>query len=334
MSIKNINLGLCCINTTLRAQKPTITCNRTCRQNTAEIKGIEYIKELVLSNLRDVITILEWNYKNGIKSYRLSSDMFPHLSNPSFGCMPVDKPRYDIEFAREALRLIGLTAKKYDIRLSFHPGQYNQIASKSQHVFDKTCLDLYCHALILDYIEEGICFGDKSAIICIHGGGIYGDKEKTIQKWIERFPMLPENVRNRIALENCEKCYSSEDCLRISELVGVPHIFDIHHYNCYTLLHPDEKQKSEQELMPLIIKTWQKVGKKPYFHISEQGNGRIGHHSDFIKEIPEYMFNLGVDVTLDVEAKAKEKAILKLVYKYNGYDVSAFFDKFENKDCE
>lgn len=317
MSICNLELGLCCINTTLRNQKPSITCNRTCRLETANNKGLDYIKSLVISNLKDVIKILEWNRDNNIKSYRLSSDMFPHLSNPEFGNLCRTKPRYSIDFAHQYLKDIGTFAYNNNIRLSFHPGQYNQIGAKSKNIFDKTSLDLYCHAMILDIIEQDLDFKKNSAIICIHGGGIYGDKPSTISRWCQQFKLLPENVKNRIAIENCEKCYSSEDCLYISNLTGIPHIFDIHHYNCYNILHPNIYQKPPEVLIPLILNTWKKANKKPYFHISEQGlSNHIGHHSDYVENIPKYMF-FDTFCTLDIEAKKKELAILHLLDNYN-----------------
>jgi UV DNA damage repair endonuclease len=89
-----------------------------------------------------------------------------------------------------------------------HPGQYNQIGTKSKSVFDATVDDLTYHANILDYMEL-----DNNSIICIHGGGVYNDKENTIRRWVEKFDDLPRNVKNRIAIENCELSYNIEDCL-------------------------------------------------------------------------------------------------------------------------
>ena len=316
--INNLELGLCCINTELRKKKPTVFVNRTCRLKTVQEKGIEHAKSLALQNLEDALVLLDWCYEHGIKSYRMSSDMFPHAGNPRIGdSSNPTGPRYSLDFARDLLHQIGVHAKEYGIRLSFHPGQYNQVAAKTEKVFNNTVLDLSMHAHILDIIEEELDMGENRAILCIHGGGMYGDKKATSERWIEKFKKLPENVRSRIAIENCEKCYNSEDCLYIANSCGIPHIFDTHHYSCYTLLHPDEKQKPPEELIPQVLETWKKRGLKPYFHISQQGSGRTGHHSDFITEIPQYMLDIPVRVTMDVEAKAKEQAILKLVQIYN-----------------
>ena len=44
---------------------------------------------------------------------------------------------------------------------------------------------------------------------------------------------LPENVRKRLVLENCEKNFSIEDCLEVSDKVNIPVVFDTHHFECY-----------------------------------------------------------------------------------------------------
>lgn len=220
---------------------------------------------------------------------------------------------YSLDFAKPFLYDIGAMAYEYRQRLSMHPGQYNQIGAVSEDIFQKTILELRCHADILDIIEEDLDFDENKGIICIHGGGVYGDKDKTIERWCSNFRRLPENVRNRIAIENCEKCYSVQDCLKISKKLNIPVIFDIHHYECYNMLHPSEDILPLKKVIKKVFKTWHKRGLKPYCHISEQGKGKTGHHSDYISKIPDCFLNAGREFTLDVEAKMKENAIFKLV---------------------
>ena len=77
-----IQLGLCCLNLTLREQKPSVYASRKMIIRTIEEKGIEVLKEKIIQNLKDVLIMIDWNEANGIKVFRLSSDMFPHMSNP------------------------------------------------------------------------------------------------------------------------------------------------------------------------------------------------------------------------------------------------------------
>ena len=43
---------------------------------------------------------------------------------------------------------------------------------------------------------------DDNAIVNIHLGGMYGDKEKTKRRWIEQFDDLPSKIKRRLTIEN------------------------------------------------------------------------------------------------------------------------------------
>jgi len=305
---KSIQLGLCCMNTTLQSQKPSITSSRTVRLNTLETKGFEILKSKIIQNLKDTLVMIDWNEKNGIKVFRVSSELFPHKSNSK-------AVSYDYEFALDLLKEIGNKAKMYNQRITFHPGQYNVIGSPNENVFNNTVLDLTYHAEMLDLMNMG-----KDSVIVVHGGGVYKNKEETIERWCKQYYLLPDIVRKRLVLENCEKNFSIEDCLKISEKINIPVVFDTHHFECYKLLHKDEKFEDPDIYIHEILETWWRRGIKPKFHVSEQGTGKIGHHSNFIETIPEYLLEIpdkfGCDIDIMIEAKLKEQAIFKLYEKY------------------
>lgn len=305
---KPIQLGLVCLNTVLRAQKPfSVFASRKMIIRTVKEKGIAQLKAKITQNLKDVLTMMDWNEENGIKVFRLSSELFPHKSNPKV----VD---YTFDFAKELLKQIGEKSKLYNQRLTFHPGQYNVVGTPSKKAFQQTICDLQYHAEVLALINS------DEAVMVVHGGGVYGDKEATIKRWCEQYQQLPEVVRRFLVLENCEKCFSIEDCLRVSKLVNIPVVFDTHHYACYCKLHPDEDFKPAGEYIPDILDSWVRRRIKPKFHVSEQGSGRVGHHSDYIEELPDYLMEIpkkfGVEIDIMIEAKMKEQAIFKLYEKY------------------
>ena len=320
MENNSIQLGLCCMNTVLRSQKPPVFASRSIILKTFETKGVDHLKEKIIQNLRDVLIMMEWNHRNGIHVFRLSSDIFPHKSNPR-------APEYTFDFAIPLLQEIGRKSKELNQRLTFHPGQYNCIGSPNEQVFLHTIADLKYHADILDLMELG-----KDSVIVVHGGGVYGNKPATKRRWCEQFHKLPENVQRRLVIENCEKNFSIVDCLEISEEVGIPVVFDTHHYTCYKALHPDESIERPDFYIADILKSWRDI--KPKFHISEQGNGKCGHHSDFIETIPKYLldipkqFNVKIDIM--VEAKMKEQAIFRLYHKYYVELGIPFLIKFTN----
>ena len=306
----SIQFGLCCLNIELREKR--IFCSRKPTISTVETKGLEELLNRCRDNARDLVKMIEWNYQHGIRVFRVSSDIFPHFSNPRV-------ERYSLDCVQDILDEAGRLARRYKQRLTFHPGQYNVVGTPDRDAFEKTCRDLDYQAEVLDRLG---CDGDS--VMVVHGGGIYGDKSKTIERWVEQFSQLSERVRRRLVLENCEKCFSIEDCLKVSERIRIPVVFDTHHFDCYKKLHPKEMFKDAADYMMAVLETWRRREIKPKFHVSEQGKGRIGHHSDYIEEIPKYLLEIperyGVDIDIMIEAKMKEKAIARLYKKYPELD--------------
>ena len=124
--------------------------------------------------------------------------------------------------------------------------------------FKQTICDLSYHAEVLDRMEMG-----NDSVMVVHGGGVYGDKEKTIERWCENYNKLPNMIKKRLVLENCERCFSIKDCLRVSQKVNIPVVFDTHHFTCYKKLHPDEEFEPESYYIPDILKSWNKRQIKP-----------------------------------------------------------------------
>lgn len=301
-----IRLGLCCINTRLREKG--IFCSRTTPRSHYTVKKA---KELALQNIADIIKMVEWNSEKGIQCLRLSSDIFPHYTDP-------EVEPYTLEFAEAALREAGEAARRCQQRVVMHPGQFNQVGAKDPEVFEKTCRELEMHAWILDTM--GI---DQDGVLCVHGGGLYGDREATTERWIRQFSELPPCVQKRLAIENCERCYSVEDCLTISHACNIPLIFDNHHFECFRLIYPSHPISSTtaHEWIPKVLETWKRRGIRPLFHISEQRKAaRIGAHSDLIETLPDYYEEIprkyNVEIDIEVEAKWKEQAIFHLYDRY------------------
>ena len=88
------------MNLTLREQKPPVYASRTMVMRKIQEDGIDKLKERIIENLKDVLTMMDYNEENGIKVFRLSSEMFPHKSNPKV-------EDYDFDFAKDLLKQIG-----------------------------------------------------------------------------------------------------------------------------------------------------------------------------------------------------------------------------------
>jgi UV DNA damage endonuclease len=318
----NIRLGLCCICNCIRedsrdwliqndliSERPRAKVPLFCSRSTVR-KGftVEKAKQMATQNCKDLEMMLKWCTQNGIYHYRMSSEMFPHFNDP-------ETPRYTMDFAQELLTTAGDYAASRSMRLTMHPGQFVLVSARDPIIFENSQRDLEMHAEILDRMKLG-----PDSVLCIHGGGTYGDKENTMRRWIEQFDDLPKNVKSRVAIENCEKNYNVRDCLEISEATGVPVIYDSHHYKCYDMYHPNETQEPIEDMLPEIIESWS--GRKMLCHVSDQAQGKaVGAHHDYVQEIPKHLLSIpmehGVGLDIEVEAKAKEAAIFKLYSKYN-----------------
>ena len=92
--------------------------------------------------------MIQWNEDNGIKVFRLSSELFPHKTNPKI-------ESYDLDFAKEHLQKVGELAKSYNQRLTFHPGQFNVLATLNKSALKMTLNDLMYHSQVLDMMGLG-----------------------------------------------------------------------------------------------------------------------------------------------------------------------------------
>jgi UV DNA damage endonuclease len=295
-----MNLGYACINMTLGSQKPKITTNRSMIKKTFLEKGIPYASELGIQNCRDLVEVIKWNHQNGINFFRMSSDLFPWASEYPLSSLP--------HYNRICNLMAGAgnLAKKYNQRITSHPGPFNVLVSPREHVVENTIRDLSIHGEVFDMMGLSRTPYNK---LNIHCNGVYGDKISAMNRFCKNFERLPESVQTRLTVENDDKAsmYSVKDLMYIHERIGIPIVFDYHHHKFCT------GDLSEEEALNLAVSTWPE-GITPAVHYSESKalnenlNVKPQAHSDYIKEIPN---TYGLDVDIMVEAKAKELTILE-----------------------
>ena len=298
------NIGYCCINTELRKQD--IYSGRTCRKATWQEKGLDYVGELGLQNLRDLFKMLQWNERQGIKLFRIGSDIFPWSSEYEYK----DLPQYDK--ACMLLRAIGDFAVKYGHRLSFHPGPFNILGSTKPEVVERTIVDLDHHSQLFDLMGFAPSPYNK---INIHIGASYGEKQATLERWMDNFRRLHPNTQKRLTLENDDRStlYTIADLMQVHEKCNIPLVFDYHHHNC----HPGDL--NVEQALVLAISTWPE-GITPVVHYSSsrrlnEDNGvKVTAHADYIYET---INTYGHKLDIQLEAKAKEQALLKYRNKTN-----------------
>ena len=299
-----MNLGYACINTELNSRKgdDRITTNRSMIKRTFQEKGLEYTSELVLQNVTDLYSIIEWNEQNNIKFFRLSSEMFPWASEyyQDWDNFP------NIEKIKSILQDCGNLATKYGHRITSHPGPFNVLVSPNENVVQNTITDLTIHADVFEFMGLSRTPYNK---LNIHCNGVYGDKESAMDRFCKNFERLPESVQSRLTVENDDKAsmYSVQDLYDgIYKRVGIPIVFDYHHHGFCT------GDLTEQKALELAISTWPD-DIVPAVHYSESRRReqldesiRPQAHSDYITD---YINTYGHRVDIMVEAKHKELAV-------------------------
>ncbi|KAK7740952.1 UV-damage endonuclease [Cytospora paraplurivora] len=354
-------LGYACLNTYLRAAKPTIFSSRTCRiasiiehrhpladpsqaehptknrpdrTKEADIAlGQKYVEELGLANARDIVKMLQWNDKYGIKFMRLSSEMFPFAGHEEYG--------YKLApFASEVLAEVGKVAAELGHRLTTHPGQYTQLGSPRKEVVSNAIRDLEYHDEMLSLLKLPPQ-QDRDAIMILHMGGTFneaGGKPATLDRFRKNYALLSDSIKRRLVLENDDVAWSVHDLLPICEELNIPLVLDYHHHNI--VFDPEQCREgtydiSQPEISVRITATWTRKNIKQKMHYSEPCAGAVTprdrrKHSPRVATLPP----CPPDMDLMIEAKDKEQAVFELMrrFKLPGHEKIADVIAFERED--
>lgn len=291
-----IRLGLCC-----KFFKEDISF-REVRfihiKNKSKLERRAKFNEVILHNLYSLLKALDYCDENGILAFRVSSTLLPLYTHPE--CEYQLEDLEDFEKIFTLFRQAKLFAEKRNIRLTFHPDQFVILNSPSETVHQNAVKDLLYHNMVSDLLGADV--------INIHAGGVYGDKNVALKRLKKNVLELPREVREKLSFENDDKSYSPEDLIPVCEELKIPFVYDIHHHRCL------QDTMSFVEASRRGFQTW---NREPLFHISSPKEGWDGpkphRHHDYIdiKDFPSIWHELG-DFTLDIEAKAKELAVLKI----------------------
>ncbi|GKU18965.1 unnamed protein product [Fusarium langsethiae] len=336
-------LGYACLNTYLRNATPAVFSSRTCRiasiiehrhplanlnepehatknrpdksQPADNERGLKYVQELGLANARDIVKMIRWNVKYGIRFMRLSSEMFPFASHQEYG--------YKLApFASKVLAEAGKVAGELNHRVTTHPGQFTQIGSPRKEVVTAAIRDLEYHDELLSLLKlpEQL---NRDAVMILHMGGTYGDKAATLDRFRENYAKLSDSIKRRLVLENDDVAWSVHDLLPVCEELNIPLVLDFHHHNIIFDSSIREGSKDIIDLYDRIRATWTKKGITQKMHYSELTSAAVTprdrrKHSARVKTLPP----CAPDMDLMIEAKDKEQAVFELMrtFKLPGWD--------------
>lgn len=308
-----IRLGYACISETLNLT----TSSTYTYTNYLKTQDLNKLDKVIISNLENLEKILQYNIKNQIHFYRLSSKLIPLATKKEV--------EFDyIKKYKDIYQRLGKIIYDNHIRIDFHPDQFCVLNSIHEETVENSIEILKYHYQILDALNI------KDKVLILHiGSNVFG-KEKSLHRFIKNFRNLPKYLQEVIAIENDDKIFTIEDCIYLNKVLGIPIVLDYHHFMCN---HIDNHIEN---YLDAIFSSWK--GKTPKVHFSSPKNltkKEIRSHHDyinlddfisFIQIIKDYHY----DIDIMIEAKKKDEALFRLVrllkYKtdYEFIDNTAF----------
>lgn len=261
---------------------------------------INKLRKLARENLSITLRVLKYNIAHQIQVYRFTSNLIP-LATHSL----TEGWNY-IEDLKEDLDTIGQYINRYQIRASAHPDHFTLLNSPKPDVLANALKDLNYHASLFDAMHLA-----RQVPLVLHIGGVYQNKKDATKLFCERFAELPNNIRDRLILENDDKSFGTNEVLSICQKLSSPMVLDIHHHACIS------QAEDLHSLWPQIAATWKT--QPPKIHLSSPRNSKdFRSHADFVNPDDFLPFlhlakEKNTDLDVMIEAKQKDQALFRLI---------------------
>lgn len=289
-----LGLGFACISKSMKENGKFKTMSVKTFEGLEPKERAKKLRAATVDNLYNVRKIMLWCIENGIRLYRLSSDLIPLATY-----LP-DWHWWEDTDIRNMCSRIKELVDEGKIRISMHPDHFCVLNSDKEDVVRRSTAILEHHNRLSNMV------GNK--ILVIHVGSGTGGKKKAMERFITNFNTLNDDIKNKIAVENDDKIFNAEDVLKLCEYLTIPMVLDIHHHNC------NHEKDNLPELMDRIRATWK--GQRPKVHLSSGKSCPTDrHHADFIA-FEDYKHAVQLvkdDFDIMMECKEKDLAVLAIM---------------------
>lgn len=293
-----IRWGLCCL--VVDAPISFRSATHAYVSRLGEEQRLAYLNGIALHNATALVEVLEYCRRLEIRAFRVMSQLFPLATHPVSG-YGVDDLR-DAPAIRKLLDAARETAASAGIRLSLHPDQFVVLNSVREEVVASAVGELEWQSEVAELLGADV--------VCLHGGSMAGGPDEAVARLVAGVARLSPRARSLLALENDDRSFPVVELLAVCLATGIPLVLDAHHHRVLP------GGLTLEEATDWALATWD--GREPHFHLSspragwEAGDPRP--HADLIDpdDVPRYWIDSGVPLTIDLEAKAKERAIVAL----------------------
>jgi UV DNA damage endonuclease len=258
---------------------------------------LDKLAGLCADNAQALWGAIEYCRDHDIGCFRVNSQILPLKTHPQLGYKVTELPGG--REITDQFKRCGELARRHGLRTTFHPDQFVVLNSPDSRVVRSSVAEIEYQTEVAQWIGADVTN--------IHGGGAYGDKCTALQRFAQNLKQLSAEARKRLTVENDDKVYTPSDLLPLCEATGLPLVYDAHHHRC----KPDGSTIAETT--ERALGTWDR---EPLFHISSPLQGWSGpkpnRHHDYIhlRDFPVEWDSM--NITVEVEAKAKELAVKRL----------------------
>ena len=209
---------------------------------------------------------------------RLGSEMLQGYTEPNWIARWQRKEVQD--HCEKIFAPIGETARRLDVRLSFHPGQFCVLASEADEIVERSILEFEYHADMARWMGYGATWHDSGFKINVHLSGKGGP-----DKFLKTLGRLTPEARNLITIENDEISNGLDVTLAVAEHVAL--VLDIHHHwiNTGEYITPEDPRAQR------VVDSWR--GVRPSLHYSVSREDLLVDHDPNVRPDLQQLLDLG-----------------------------------------
>ena len=236
-------------------QRPLNTRSTTVQWLNRQTRDVaeQRLWDIMVHNIQSFYNLVEWvgGLPKELRMVRLGSDVLPVYTQADWSYY-WKKPDV-IAYCETHFAKVGELARKLDVRLSMHPGQFTVLASDSPDIVNRSIEEFEYHVDCIRWMGYGQQFQDFKCNVHISGRqGPAG-----IQAVL---PRLSQEARNTITIENDEMSWGTDASLELEKDVAL--VLDIHHHWVRT----GEYIQPTDDRYLRIIDSWR--GVRPVIHYS------------------------------------------------------------------